>query len=76
MIHQQVDLYDAHVAAAQTLKYGLTGDRKAWLQVVSGAARLNGLPIKAGDGVALTEQKEVVLQGHTDVNVLLFDMAF
>jgi redox-sensitive bicupin YhaK (pirin superfamily) len=47
------------------------------VQCVSGAADVNGLAIKAGDGVAVSDEDEVVLRGagSSGAELLLFDLA-
>ncbi|HEY9737020.1 MAG TPA: hypothetical protein V6D06_12080 [Trichocoleus sp.] len=50
--------------------------RAAWVQVVRGAAELNGQALAAGDGAAVTEAEALTLTATSDdAEVLLFDMA-
>ena len=44
-------------------------------QMARGSARVSGQPLKAGDGVALSDEPRVELEGTADAEVLLFDLA-
>jgi redox-sensitive bicupin YhaK (pirin superfamily) len=73
-VHQDVQLYVGTLAEGEELTHRLGDDRHAWVQVVRGAVVLNGTPLMAGDGAAVS--KEVVLQIHaTDAaELLVFDL--
>jgi quercetin 2,3-dioxygenase len=74
-VHQDVRLYVGTLEAGEEISHRLGDDRHAWVQVVRGAVLLNGTPLTAGDGAAVS--KEAVLQIHaTDAaELLLFDLA-
>jgi quercetin 2,3-dioxygenase len=74
-VHQDVQLYVGTLAAAEEIAHRLGDDRHAWVQVIRGAVRLNGTPLRAGDGAALSQ--ETVLQIHATeaAELLLFDLA-
>ncbi len=74
-INQDADVYAARVETGTTLTHTLRPDRKAWLQVVRGAVELNGKPLQAGDGAAMTEEERLELKAREASEVLLFDMA-
>jgi len=73
-VHQDVRLYLGALAAGEEFTHHLGDDRHAWVQVIRGAVRLNGTPLTAGDGAAMT--KETVLQIHAieAAELLLFDL--
>jgi redox-sensitive bicupin YhaK (pirin superfamily) len=73
-IHQDVDLYASLLDEGQTAKLALRPGRQAWVHVASGAAVVNGERLEAGDGLALTGEPEVTLEGRGG-EVLLFDLA-
>jgi redox-sensitive bicupin YhaK (pirin superfamily) len=75
IVHQDVQLYVGTLAAGEELTHHLGDDRHAWVQVIRGAVRLNGSPLTAGDGAAVS--KETVLQIHATeaAELLLFDLA-
>ena len=76
VIHQDIDMYSTLLQSGEAVNYSLISDRVAWVQVASGAIKLNGQPLVAGDGAAIEEELQVTLEA-TMVNseVLIFDMA-
>ncbi len=74
-VHQDVDLYAAVLQPNQRVSYSLKPQRHAWVQVARGGITLNGLPLDKGDGAAISEETEVVIEATTDAEVLLFDLA-
>ena len=48
--------------------------RHAWVHVARGKARINGLELEAGDGVALSDEPMVLLEGLAASEVLVFDL--
>lgn len=74
-VHQDVDLYAAVLASNQSVVHPLKPQRYAWVQVARGEIILNDLPLKQGDGAAISEEKDVVIQATIDAEILLFDLA-
>ena len=76
-IHQDARMYASVLAAGETVTSLLSPGRHAWVQCVTGDAEVNGLAIKAGDGVAVSDEREVVLRGAgaSGAELLLFDLA-
>jgi quercetin 2,3-dioxygenase len=74
-IHRDVDLYATLLQAGDAVTHDLAAGRGAWVQVAHGTAKLNGERLKAGDGVAVEVPGELRLEGLSDAEVLLFDMA-
>jgi redox-sensitive bicupin YhaK (pirin superfamily) len=70
-IHQDVRLY-AGILEGQTVTHTFGKDRHGWLHVATGTAELNGLPLVAGDGAAISGEDSVTIGGHGEV--LLFDL--
>ncbi|MBI4527077.1 MAG: pirin family protein [Deltaproteobacteria bacterium] len=73
-VHQDVELYLAAISKGQQLNYQLKQGRQAWLQVTRGAATVNGTPLGAGDGAAVSEEDLLKLVASDDTEVLLFDL--
>ncbi len=74
-IHQDVNLYAALLRDGETIDHSLADGRVGWLQVARGSLYLNGHLLSAGDGVAISQEPALTLQGnahHTEI--LLFDM--
>jgi len=74
-VHQDVDLYAAVLEPNQGVSYTLKPQRHAWIQVARGAISLNGLSLEKGDGAAISEETEIVIESTTNAEFLLFDLA-
>jgi len=76
-IHQDARMYASVLAVGEAVTLPLLPGRHAWVQCVSGDADVNGLAIQAGDGVAMSDEREVVLRGAgaSGAELLLFDLA-
>jgi len=74
-VHQDVELYATVLAPDDKVAYDLEPGRHAWVQVARGQATLNGELLKEGDGAAISKVERIELQGATDAEVLLFDLA-
>lgn len=74
-IHQDADLFIARLDKSVEAKHSLKDGRHAWVQVARGAVRLNGTDLKAGDGVAISSERQVRIQAKETAEVLLFDLA-
>ena len=75
LIHQDVDLYAARVAADVVLAHRFRPGRIAWLQVARGSVELDGQSLEQGDGAAIEELDEIKIEALEAAEVLLFDMA-
>ena len=75
MVHQDVNLYAALLGAGDSVKHPLHPGRHSWVQVANGVVTLNGHPLSAGDGAAISDEEVVELTGTEPAEVLLFDLA-
>jgi len=74
-VHQDVDLYATLLSRGATVELPLRVNRHAWVQVVRGAVAVNGTPLAAGDGAALSDERSVRLEAGDETELLLFDLA-
>lgn len=74
-IHSDSYLYGLTLAEDQQVRHELVRGRRAWVQVIAGQLRLNGLQLAAGDGAAISQQRKVELVAVGDAEALLFDLA-
>ncbi len=74
-VHQDVRLHSTLLGAGERAEYTLAPGRHAWVQVARGAGTLNGTALKAGDGVAVSNEDKLVLTATEPSEVLLFDLA-
>jgi redox-sensitive bicupin YhaK (pirin superfamily) len=75
VIHQDARVYQAKLAAGQSVRHELRKGRAAYLHVATGAATVNGARLSAGDGAIIEDEREVVVAGDKPGEVLLFDLA-
>ena len=73
-INQDVDVFLGKLGAGDEIGHALKTGRYGWLQVAEGKVELNGLPLKAGDGAAMSGEDSVQLAGKSDARVLFFDL--
>ena len=74
-IRQDNELYATVLAPGESVEHALKPDRHAYVQVARGSVTLNGEPLEAGDGAAISAEKSLQLTGVNDAEVLLFDLA-
>lgn len=74
-IHQDASVYAARLPKGKEVRHPLDPSRHAWVQVARGAVTLNGTPLGAGDGAAVTREGELALAAADDSELLLFDLA-
>jgi redox-sensitive bicupin YhaK (pirin superfamily) len=74
-IHQDARLYLSTLQAGEAVAHTLGPGRHAWLQVLRGRAALNGHPLAAGDGAAVSEEEKLGIRGQAEAEVMLFDLA-
>ncbi|NJS12881.1 MAG: pirin family protein [Microcoleus sp. CSU_2_2] len=74
-IHQDVDLYAAVLDKSSRVAHTLQANRHAWLQVARGSVLLNGWLLEKGDGAAVSDESELVVEATEDAEILLFDLA-
>jgi redox-sensitive bicupin YhaK (pirin superfamily) len=73
-IQQQALVYASLLEGDATLRHSVAAGRKGWLHVVTGNVEVNGMKLKAGDGVAIQGAEELTLRSPDRGELLLFDM--
>lgn len=76
-IHQDAKAYASVLDAGKTIEQPLAAGRHAWLQVAQGNLVLNGVPMKEGDGAAVSEERVLEIQGagQNGAEFILIDLA-
>jgi len=74
-INADARLLVTKLAPGESLPIALNEGRYAWLQVVKGAAKLNGKALHQGDGAGVSDESKLMLEATEDAEVLLFDLA-
>ncbi|AKU96962.1 Pirin [Labilithrix luteola] len=75
-IHADTSIYAGMFETGESSELALGEDRHAWIQVVRGKVRVNGESFSAGDGVGLSKETSVRVEGVEErAEVLVFDLA-
>ena len=76
-INQDARMYAAVLAPGESVSHAIAPGRHAWVQCASGALEVNGLALKEGDGLAVSNEPGLTLRGAGtgDAELLLFDLA-
>ena len=74
-IHQDARLFVSLLAPGEEVHHTLDPKRYAWLQVAKGDVELNGQKLAQGDGVAISNEKQMKIKAIQSAEVLLFDLA-
>lgn len=76
-IHQDVRILGLELDEAERCTLPLRPGRSAWVQVARGGVAIDGEPLEAGDGAAVTDSKGFELQGRggQPAELLIFDLA-
>jgi redox-sensitive bicupin YhaK (pirin superfamily) len=75
VLNQDVDLFASILEPGHPLSYPVRQGSGVWLQVISGSLDVNGTALKAGDGLAVEDEKELALAAGSRSEFLLFDLA-
>ncbi len=73
-IQQDAVIQLAELANGQTINQSFNSGRHGWLQLLRGQATVNGIPMAAGDGLAICEEKEIRVAAQGSAEVMFFDL--
>jgi hypothetical protein len=69
-------LYAVQLTPGSSVRHAFAARKYGWVQVASGSVDLNGSPLEAGDGAALSQEASAVLTaGLAGAQVLFFELA-
>lgn len=74
-VHQDVKLYAGKLQPQNYFTYSLPSQRHIWLQVARGEILFKGNILESGDGVAISEETDILIEAQTHSEILLFDLA-
>jgi quercetin 2,3-dioxygenase len=76
-LHQDARVFATLLGRGARVEHALAPGRHAWVQVARGQIEVNGVPLRAGDGAALSAERALALEGRGDgeAEVLVFDLA-
>jgi redox-sensitive bicupin YhaK (pirin superfamily) len=68
-------MFVTEVGEGESVKHSVAAGRHAWAQVVRGSVSLNGVALEEGDGAAVSDERELAIEGRGGAGeVLLFDL--
>lgn len=73
-IRQDADLWLGKLGAGDQVSHNVAPGRHAYLHVAEGEITLNGEPLAAGDGAAISEEQSFQLACVKSAQVLIFDL--
>ena len=74
LIHQDVKLYAGLFDDVETASLAIAAGRLAYVHVARGAVTVNGVELKAGDALKLSDVVTVDVSGGEQAEVLVFDL--
>lgn len=74
-IHQDANVFLSVVSDNEEITYTVPAGRYAWLQVLSGGVAVNGQPLSTSDGVAISDEPTIAINGVGESECMLFDLA-
>lgn len=74
-MHSNTRLFAGLFTRGERAELSLSSDRHAWVHVARGEVVVNGEALTAGDGLALSSESAVTIEGVRDGEVLVFDLA-
>jgi redox-sensitive bicupin YhaK (pirin superfamily) len=74
-INADARIYAGVFDAGQNADLTLGEGRHAWVQVAEGRVRVNGQELAPGDGVAMSDERHLKIEGVDRAEVLVFDLA-
>ena len=74
-INQDARVYASLLGADETIEREVGRQRHTWIQMARGTLNVNGIELKEGDGVAISDETRLRLVAHDAAELLLFDLA-
>lgn len=74
-LHADASIHAGLFDAGESARHPIPSGRHAWVHVARGHVRVNGHELTEGDGLALTDESAVGVEGLADAEVLVFDLA-
>jgi redox-sensitive bicupin YhaK (pirin superfamily) len=75
VFRQDVAIFASILSPGQTVDFRPAPGRRVWVQIARGAIAVNGVRLDEGDGAAIVNETSLSIEGVTDSELLLFDLA-
>jgi redox-sensitive bicupin YhaK (pirin superfamily) len=73
-IRQDASIFASLLAPGECVRHDFAAARRGWLQLASGAVKVNGVSLAAGDGAAIHDEPSIDILADSDAELLLFDL--
>jgi len=74
LVHQDASIYASIMTGSDSLKHELAKGRTAYVHLIRGEVTVNGVALKGGDALKLTDESAVTLDQAKAAELLLFDL--
>ncbi len=74
IIHQDAEVFLGALEPGQEIARAWRTDRRGWLQVLRGAVQVNGLALGTGDGVAISDERSLMVRAAEPAEFMVFDL--
>jgi redox-sensitive bicupin YhaK (pirin superfamily) len=74
-IHQDARIYVGSLELGNTVRHEIPEGRHAWLQILRGHVGVDEILLGAGDGLAVSDEREVQVAAGAPAEVMLLDLA-
>jgi len=74
-VHQDVALYAAQLEPGTTITHSLAPGRHAWVHLARGHGHLNEQALGAGDGAAVSDERQLTFRSDAPSELIVFDLA-
>lgn len=74
-INQDARLWAGQLAAGVATAVDIAAGRHAWVQVATGRVTVNGVELREGDGLAVSDERRLSIAVQEDSEILVFDLA-
>jgi quercetin 2,3-dioxygenase len=73
-INQQASVFVGKLRKDGKIEYAIPEGRHLWIQTLKGEVSINKEKFQAGDGLAVSNEKHVTLEGTEESEVMIFDL--
>ncbi|RTL49129.1 MAG: pirin family protein [Rhodocyclaceae bacterium] len=73
-VHQDADLYASLLGPGEGVSQPIAPGRQAYLHLIRGEVRINGIALAGGDGAKIEGETELSILADADSELLLFDL--
>lgn len=73
-INQDARLYVSLLHTGESIDYAPDESRYIWVQVARGMLSINGFALHSGDGAAIRDEQQLLIQADAQAELLLFDL--